>query len=130
MVRMYQITRKGMAWHSPIPIYPVLDSSFFKSEFKHEIKVGSDRKFEWAAAKEVVSNEVVDMGVSNITVFEHRDSDSEVQVFEPPLVPVVDLVTESEVDSEEVEILEPPPIPVVVLVSEDEEEIALPLTLP
>jgi hypothetical protein len=43
---------------------------------------------------------------------------------------MVNLVTESEADSEEVEILEPSPVLVVELVTKDEEEIALLLTPP
>jgi hypothetical protein len=51
-----------------------------------------------------------------------------VQILEPPLIPVVDMVTETEASGDEVEILEPPPIPMLDLITDSEDEVTSPST--
>jgi hypothetical protein len=41
MVMMYQTARKGMAWHPPIRVHPIPDSSLSELE--------SEPEFEWEA---------------------------------------------------------------------------------
>jgi hypothetical protein len=70
------------------------------------------------------NSEFGDLEIPPVEVFELRDSEDEDQILEPPLRPLVDLISESEVDDDEIGIIEPSPIPVVDVVIEDEDEIA------
>jgi hypothetical protein len=137
MVRMYRTARKNAVWHPPIPIIPIPDSPPTSDAESDPVPLAvdsSDESIDYLPVGpeiEILEDNESD-GVDYISAGSEIEApepeaseEDDVQIIEPPLIPVVDLVTEEENESEEedVQILEPPPIPVLDLVSEEEMDI-------
>jgi hypothetical protein len=108
--------RMGRIMHPHVPLYPIPDSS-------SKSKAKSDPGW-WAGGDS--SDEEVDYIPTGpeIEIPELEDSErDEVQILEPPPIPLVDLVTEDEEDSEEMEVLESLPVLVIDLGTNDEKEL-------
>jgi hypothetical protein len=117
---MRQTARKGMAWHPPTPLVPIP-----KSPSKSDTE---SNPMPWAEDSSDDEIDYVPAGPEIELPELEASTEYEVQILEPPPIPVVDLVSEDNDDDEEVEILEPPPVPIVDLIPEEKEEVALPFT--
>jgi hypothetical protein len=107
MVRMYQTARKGMSWHLPIRVHPILDS--FSSESKPEHESWMDLEFvpeyHWSELEN--SDEDIDPDEFEAMMHVQGDSEDEVEILEPPPIPVVDFVSDNE---DEIKLLQGSPV--------------------
>jgi hypothetical protein len=93
MVRMYQTACKGMAWHPPICINPIPDTSSesnMESDLVFDVENSSDDEIDYIPVRPEIEVPI-------------EGGDGEIYIIEPPPIPVVDLVTESEEEKDKVE---------------------------
>jgi hypothetical protein len=68
-----------------ICIHLIVDSSSFESEPESDFEMDHEWEPDSSKAEIEVSSENMDHGISNVEIFEHRVSEDEVQILEPPL---------------------------------------------